>query len=204
MGQQDVIARRYAKGLIEAAAEAGIVDRVRDELKALADIVDPASGAVHVPEFMRLLTSPTVSLSDKIALAERIASGSGFADQTSSFLKVLIEHGRVALLPRIARAFAEQAGPLTGIYTATVHTARPLRDEQLDRLRHALTEALDARVVLHQRVEPGLLAGAKIVVGDKTIDGTVLGKLERLRERLLTESAAFVGTGDDAPSEKKK
>ncbi len=204
MGQQDVIARRYAKGLLEAAAEAGIVDRVRDELKALADIVDPASGAAHVPEFMRVLTSPTVSLADKTALAERIASGSGFAGETGSFLKVLIEHDRVCLLPRIARAFADQAGPLTGIYTATVHTARPLRDEQMDRLRNALTDALDARVILHQRVEPNLLAGAKIVVGDKTIDGTVLGKLERLKERLLAESAALVGADDDAPSENKK
>lgn len=186
MAQEDVIARRYAKGLAEEAGASGAIDAVRRDIKALADIVDARSGAAHVPEFMRFLDSPVVEPSAKIAFAESVAGKAGFCREVASFLKVLIEHDRVALIPRIARAFSDLAGPLTGVFTASVHTTRPLSDDQASRLRTVLSTALGAEVVLHQRVEPGLLAGARIVVGDKTIDGSVLGKLERLRYRLTT------------------
>lgn len=188
MAQEDVIARRYAKGLVEEAAANGSIAAVRRDLRTLTHIMDPRSGSEYAPEFLRLLESPTLEPADKTAFIESIARQAGFAPETEAFLKVLLERNRVGVMPRVAVAFAELAGPLTGVYTATVHTARRLREDQADRLRNALSEALGAEVSVRQVVEPGLLAGAKIVVGDKTIDGTVLGKLERLKHRLMTQS----------------
>ncbi|MDR1745165.1 MAG: ATP synthase F1 subunit delta [Planctomycetota bacterium] len=190
MAQEDIIARRYARGLAEEAAANGSMDEVRRDVRALAGIVDPGSGPAHAPEFVRVLGSPAVEPSAKIAFAESVAEKAGFRAESRAFLAVLIRHDRVGLMPRIARAFADIAGPLTGVFTADVHTARPLRDDQAERLRKVLSAALGAEVVLHERVEPLLLAGARVVVGDKTIDGTVLGRLERLRRR-LSERGVF-------------
>ena len=190
MGQEDVIARRYAKGLAEYAAEAGEMPRVRRDVWLLANILDPKAGEAHVPEFAAFLTSPGVDDASKeraaVDIAEKIGIGKGAAD----FLGVLIRHGRVELMPRIAQAFAVFAGDLTGEFTAVVHTARALNDDQAARLTHVLSNALGGEVHLHQRIEPGLLAGAKVTVGDRTFDGSVLGKLDRMRNNLVTAGVA--------------
>lgn len=199
MGQEDVIARRYAKGLAECAADAGEMARVRRDVGLLADILDPKSGAAYVPELADFLSSPGVGPADKEAAAGRIAEKLAIGETAANFLGVLVRHGRVGLMPRIARSFAVFAGELTGDFTAVVHTARALTDDQAARLARVLSNVLGGAVHLHQQVEPGLLAGAKVTVGDRTFDGSVLGKLERLKNNLLTTGAREL-LRDDEPA----
>lgn len=190
MRQEDIIARRYAKGLAEYAAGAGEMDEVRRDLGLMADILDPRGGDVRSPELQEFLFSPVPAQEEKIAMAGSIMDKAGIGRGCADFVAVLIRKNRVALLPRIARAFADIAGDLTGEYTAIVHTARQLSPEQARRLTEVLASVFGGVVRLHQRVEPGLLAGARVTVGDKTFDGTVLGRLERLKHRLITSGAA--------------
>lgn len=185
MAQNDIIARRYAKGLAECAGEAGRLQEAREDIRALAAVLDPASGESHVPEFRDFLDSPVVTPAEKLAAAENIMDQMGIGDITADFVKVLLKHGRVGLLPLIVREFRDICGPLTGEYTAVVHTARLLTADQADRLAEALSEAFGGTVRLHQRVDASLLAGVKITVGDRTLDGTVAGRLAELKERLL-------------------
>jgi F-type H+-transporting ATPase subunit delta len=95
----------------------------------------------------------------------------------------------VELLPRAALAFAELADNADGWLTAVVHTARPLAEGQPERLAQALSGALGRQVRLRQVVEPGLLAGARVEVGGRTFDGSVLGGLERLKGHLVAALA---------------
>lgn len=188
MGQEDVIARRYARGLAEYAGDENRMDEVRRDVRLLADLLDPGAGDSYVPEFRDFLSSPVVSPADKLAAAGKILAEAGVGRETADFLSILIEHNRVELLPRVARAFADFSGEMTGELTAVVHTARPLSDDQARRLTEALSAAVGGQVRIHQQVEPALLAGARITVGDKTFDGTVLGRLERLRHHLVSEA----------------
>ncbi len=194
MGQEDVIARRYARGLAEEVAEHGDFPRVRGDLALLAGVLDPRAGKTYVPEFAGFLTSPTVTAGDKAAAAGTIAEKLGLGSTAADFLAVLIRHGRVALLPRIEQAFSALAGEMTGERTAVAHTARPLTADQEARLARALSAALGGPVHISQRVEPGLLAGAKVTVGDVTFDGTVLGRLESLKDHLLTKGVGALTT----------
>lgn len=184
MAQEELIARRYAKGLAERAAETDGAAAIRKDLGLLAAVLDPRSGDLHVPELADFLSSPRVDAADKLAAVDRIAAGLGVDKTAGDFFKLLVEHGRVRLLPRIQQAFSEELGKLTGEYTAVVETARPLTADQKERLAHVLANAFGGVVHLHQRIVPGLLAGARVKVGDRTFDGSVLGRLERLRHRL--------------------
>ena len=189
MGQEDVIARRYARGLADYAAEAGDMERVREDLDVLSAMLDSRSGAAHVPEFADFLASPAAATEEKLVATAAIMEKADIGKTVADFLAVLVRKNRSGLVPRIHRAFADIAGGMTGEYTAVVHTARALSPDQSRRLRDALSSAFGCTVRLHQQVEPGLLAGARVTVGDKTFDGTVLGRFEQLRHRLISRGA---------------
>lgn len=199
MAQDEVIARRYAKGLAEYAADAGEMDAVRHDVKLVVGLLDPKAGATYVPELSAFLNSPTASAQDKQRAFARMMDKAGIGKAVSDFMGVLIERGRVPLLPKIVAAFSETAGEMTGDRTAVVHTARALTPEQEGRLQAVLSSVCGGNVHIRQRIEPGLLAGAKVTLGDKTFDGSVLGKLETMRRRLTSgELFASVEDASDA------
>lgn len=187
MSQDEVIAKRYARGLAEHAMDAGGMPAIRADLHTVARLLDPKAGDTYVPEFAAYLDSPLASSADKRTAVASMLGKAGVGQEVVDFLGVLIERGRVRLLPKIAGEFGELAGVLTGDRSVLVQTARPLTAEQEERLADALSGVCGGRVHLRQQVEPGLLAGAKVVMGDRTYDGTVLGKLEAMRQHLTAE-----------------
>lgn len=191
MTQEEIIAGRYARGLAELARDRDCMDEVRDDLRSLDEILDPGSGDVHVPEFKDFLSSPMVMPADKQVVSKAVMEKMGIGETVANFLCVLIERNRVDLLSRVARGFSTLAGELTGEYAALVRTARPLTHEQRERLAAALSAAFGGVVRIHQRVDPGLLAGARIMVGDRAFDGTVLGRLAALRHRFASGGPGF-------------
>ena len=184
MSQEDIIAKRYAKGLAEYALEMGKVDEVRSDLDRLADLVDPHSGDFSVPEFLDFLNTPVVDPQAKLDATDVILAKLGIGKIVSDFLNVLILHRRVGLMTQINRQFNIMIAELTKEHAATVFTASPLTDDQSTRLSEALGKALGGKVRLLVQIVPGLLAGARIEVDGHVIDGTVLGRLEDLKRTL--------------------
>lgn len=182
-GQEEIIAGRYAAALAERAAETGGVAPLRRGLRLLAGLVNPRAEE-YSRELADFLESPRVGAEEKIAAAGAVADKLGLGGTAGDFFRLLVRHGRAMLLPRIEARFGEIAGELTGERAGVVETAMALSADQLAKLEEALAAAFGAPVRLRQRVNPELLAGAKITVGDKTIDGSVLGKWRRLRDRL--------------------
>lgn len=183
MGQEEIIARRYADGLAQRAVETDEVGAVRRDLRLLADTVNPHSGQ-YVAELANFLASPRVGTKDKIAAAGSVTDRLGVCRTAGDFFKLLVDKGRAGALPRIAERFDDVAGELTGERSGVVETARALSPEQVERLERALAGAFGGPVRLRQRIDPGLIAGAKVTVGDNTVDGSVLGRWRRLRETL--------------------
>ncbi len=184
MAQEAILARRYARGLAELAGEANSLDQVRSHIAAVAQLVDPAAHNGEMPDLLRFLESPEVTPEEKCAATERILEQLHIGSETIGLVCVLVQRNRAALLPKIARAYAEMAADMAGEYTALVQTARPLRPEQEQRLAAALSDAFQCTVRLHIEIQPGLLAGAKVTIGDKTFDGSVQGRLDAMRHRL--------------------
>ncbi len=185
MAQEELIAKRYAKGLAEYAVATGKVAEVQADLSHLSDLIDPHSGDFSVPKFLDFLNTPVVTPEAKLEVTDVILAKIGAGKTVSDFLNILIEKNRIGLIPQINRQFHLIAAELTNEHVATVFTAQALTDSQAERLGEALEQALSAKIRILQRVEPGLLAGARIEVDGHVIDGTVLGKLEALRKRMI-------------------
>lgn len=173
------IAKRYAKALLEVSVRERRVRETESELLALADLHRAS------PDFKTALESPLLPRAQKKALAGRALAGK-VGPSVVSFLQVLVEEGRAGFLPEIAEAFDLLADAHEGVVAVSVRSARALTPAQLGRLRESLVKLAGGRAVrVDVQVDPALLAGVLIRVGDTVIDGTAAGRLTRLKEHLM-------------------
>lgn len=173
------LARTYADALVNAAQKAGDPDGLLDELDAIRDFV-----VEKYPTLALLLTSPLRSTADKDALIVRTFEGK--ADPFAvNFLRVLNRHGRLELLGPILRAAREAWERRQNKRRVEVRSAVPLTDAQSQALRDRMARALGAEPVITPRVDPALIGGLVVQVGDVVYDGSVRNRLEQLRNRLI-------------------
>jgi F-type H+-transporting ATPase subunit delta len=180
--QAHPVARVYAESLIRLAAEQGREDEVRDELEALAGIVD-ADGALA-----RFLDSPLVEDEAKRTTLEDALRGRA-SDLVVDTLQVMRRKGRLGLLRTVAQAYRELWTARRNRVEVGVVSAVALTDELRGLLERALAKRTGHEPVLIERVEPGLLGGLVISIGDDKIDSSVASGLERVHGDLLARAS---------------
>ncbi len=173
------VARRYARALFELGAEKKLSDAVGRELDALAETY---SGSA---ELRQTLENPVFKLSERRALLERLLPQLAPTAQTRNFALLLLERGRISLLPSIARAYREMVDVALGRVRATVVSARPLDDTTAAAVQRALERRTGKKVLLSSSVDPGLLGGIVARVGDLVFDGSLRTRLDTLKARVL-------------------
>lgn len=171
-----LIAQRYAAALFEVA-------QTRGHTQAVAADLEQLHAALGTPEGRAFLTDPRVSAKTLADLLDRaMASGS---ESTRSFLRVLRERRRTAILPDLHAEFAALVRAKAGEAIAKVETARPLGDAEREALRKHLSRLSGKQVVLEVRDNPELLGGVRARIGNTLYDGSLLGELEALQQKLL-------------------
>ena len=184
------VAKVYARAIVEAADLAGCRREVIDELTALARDVLP-----HVPQAAAVFASPKVSIEDKKAIIDRLAAGR-LRPTTTHSLHVLARHGRLGLLQAVATAAARLADELEGVHEAVFTTAVPLdRDHQhqvASDVQRALSIALRPSFV----VDPSIVGGLIVRIGDTIYDQSVATSLARLGDRLRQRNISALQTGE--------
>jgi F-type H+-transporting ATPase subunit delta len=184
------LARVYAEALMAAAEDAGQVDDVGGELEAVVRGVLDADPGVEA-----FLASPAVGRQAKTE-----ALGRAFGDRASplvrNLLGVLNKNGRLGLVRTVAAAYRDLLDQRAGRVRVRVATAVPLTDEQRDRLTNALAARLDKTPVLSATVDPELLGGLVVRVGDQVFDTSVRTRLETLRAQLLEQGSSYVRSQD--------
>jgi len=173
----DRASRRYAEALFQLAQETGQLDWLEQELEALVQIT---AGA---PELRRLLDHPEVPRERKFGLLDRVLAGA-VSPVLLSLLKLLVERGRQQALGAIAADFGALADAARGLLRVQVTSAVRLSEEQLERLTKVLSHLTGKRIALESEVDPEVLAGAQVRIGDRVIDGSARTRLERLRANL--------------------
>lgn len=173
------LARVYAEALLNAAEKAGDVGEVLDEL----DAIQSEAFAKH-PAFAEMVTTPakTAAERDRV-LASTFGGRAG--ETVVKFLRVLNRHGRLDQLGPVARAARAGWDRRRNLRPVSVRSAVPLTDAQLDALRERLAAQLKATPVLRPEVDPSLIGGLVVQVGDHVFDGSVRNRLEQLRTRLI-------------------
>jgi F-type H+-transporting ATPase subunit delta len=171
-------ARRYAEAAFEIAERDGSVDAW---LAALAI----ADERLTSPEVMRLLSNPAIPAASRIEVLGRLL-GDDVRGAPLNLLALMIRRGRFEQLPAVSREFRRLHLRREGTVEATVTTASTLAMADVEALRQRLETLTGKRVELEPLVDPALLGGVSVRIGDHLIDGSVRGRLERLRTELST------------------
>lgn len=171
------LAKRYAKALLEAAAEAGALERVAVDLEALGP---PFAGK----EVAAFFANPAVPGARKEAALTAVAERVSASRISVSLLRLLLARQRVSLLPDIARLFRDLMDERTGRVRAEVTAAVPLPPANVEALAARLSAATGRQVRLTTRVDPAVLGGLVARVGSTVYDASLRTQLRRMREAL--------------------
>ena len=182
------VAKTYAEALLAVAEERNQADEVGDELKALASTDD----AVLTTFF----STPAVNRVRKDEVIAKVFD-SRATPLLTDFLRVLNRKGRLGLIRLIAVAYRGLRDLKANRTRVLVESAAPLSDKQLDDLRTTLGGILSKTAVLVTRVNPELIGGLIVHVGDKVFDTSVRTKLFNVRTQLLERGNHEIQRGRD-------
>ena len=166
-------ARRYAEAAFEIAER-------DDSMEAWLAALAIAEERLVDPEVSRLLSNPSVPATARVEVLERII-GDDVTGAQRNLLALMVRRGRFEQLPAVIREFRRLYRLREGIVEATVTSASSLDDAEIRALQARLEAMTGKHIELSQEVDPELLGGVQVRVGDKLIDGSVAGRLERLR-----------------------
>jgi F-type H+-transporting ATPase subunit delta len=170
------IAEVYARALFEAAKEHDVLDRVHDELAEFAEALD---GDRTLQVF---LFSPYFSSDEKREGVRKIVSDAD--ERTLNFLELLAERHRMPAIFRIKREFDSLWAEENQLLPVTVTSAVELDEGLVEDIGKRIQEQTGRKVELSSNVDPDVLGGLMVRVGNMVLDSTVRNRLERLRKQV--------------------
>ena len=176
MAELATIARPYAEAAFEIARDA-------QALPAWSDMLRFAAGIVADPRVAAALDNPRLDAAAKESLLLSIG-GDRFGAEARNFVRVLVEAERVEVLPQISEMFDTLKNEAEAVAKATIESAFELSDAQVAELRGALEKRFGKRIEASVSVNPELIGGARVTVGDAVLDGSVQAKLAAMRAQL--------------------
>jgi F-type H+-transporting ATPase subunit delta len=174
------IARRYARAILDVAAEGNRTDAVAEQLNAFAAVVGKSA------ELSDVLLNPAYSRAQRNRVVEALlqAMPSPAEPALANALRLLVDRNRLGYLPDIARLYRDMADARAGRVRGQVTSAVPLSADAVAQLQQSLQQLTQRSVVLETKVDPSLLGGVAAQVGGTLYDGTLRTQLEQMRREL--------------------
>ena len=176
MAELSTIARPYAEAAFQLA-------RDQNALPVWSQMLKLASSVVGDPRIGEALDNPKLDGPAKESLLLSIC-GDGLNAEGRNFVRLLVESDRISLMPTIASLFDTLKDDADGVAKATVESAFAVTPEELQDLTIALERRFKRRVEATVVVNPDLIGGVRITVGDNVIDGTVQERLRAMAAQL--------------------
>ena len=174
------IARNYAEVLFALAG------RANNDLDGWGRLIGDLADAIRSDvRLRRYLESPRVSEDEKNAILARALGASATPRTFVRFVHTLVNNRRQMLIPEIAVEYQNLVDATEGRLHADVTVARPATPDQEQVIADQLSRALGKRVVPHVRVNPAIIGGVVVRIGDTIMDGSVRRRLAALRNRLV-------------------
>jgi len=182
------LARVYAKAFMGVAAKVSNTEALVEELKAIvADVL------YRFPKLEEVLKSSLVSPDQKEALLDRVFSKAASVHVTN-FLKVLARHGRLELIRPISRQAEKLFTEQSGIADVDVRVATKLDDDIRQVIEARVEKAIGMKPRCHVTVDPNLIAGIIVRVGDRVFDGSLHTHLEIARRAMIDRATDQIET----------
>lgn len=167
----------FAQALLSLAADAHKEDEYARFLNEIVKTIDENR------DLADYLALPAISREAKEQMLLQVFGD--IDDKTfSDFLKIVCRYSMASRLKQIAADYDRLLDDARDIQNVTVTSAAPLSSSQSERLKEALEKRLGSQVRLHEKVDPALIAGLTIQTEDRTMDASVLGRIDRMKEQL--------------------
>lgn len=178
--KEQILVRRYAEAFMSYAADTIGIKQATDEFRVLKWIV------VENPQFIEILSNPAAVYGEKKNLVEKVL-GKHFSRELCNFLDLLVDKRRIDLLVGIAD-YIRINYALDGAVETVLRMAYPLELDLIAAIKTKLEKKFDRPVKLYLALDPTLLGGVQIVMGNTIIDGSVKKRLTELKDKLQSAS----------------
>lgn len=170
--------RMYARALFEAAQDAGRLEAVSKDLAYLAATLD------DVPELRAFLRNPQIEPTGKAEVLEQVSAGAD--DLVRNFVRLVAEKGRGGELAEMNAELEVLVARAQNRLTVELTTSYELSDDEARSIVEMIEKASGRKIEATRSVDPGLIGGIVLQIGSHRADGSVRGRLERLRHELAT------------------
>jgi F-type H+-transporting ATPase subunit delta len=170
------VASRYAKSLLDLAEEKGTLEQVRQDMQLFTKTAEESR------DLRLLLKNPIVKSDKKHAILDAIFGGK-VSELTSKFFEIIAKKNREAVLESVAAEFETQYNLRKGIQTATVVTAVPLDAALRGQFQQMVANKTGKTIQLEEKVDPSLIGGFVLTIGDTQVDDSIKSSLQRLRNK---------------------
>ncbi len=175
MAEIATIARPYAEALFQVAKGQDLASWGQ-QLDALAQVAQDA-------DLRQFADHPKAQVEQVVAVMTAAAKQT-LAAGVTNFLQTVVENGRLAALPEIVAQYHVLANAASGVSDAQIYSAYEIGSEQLADLKATLEKRFGRKLEAHVHLEPGLIGGVRVVVGDEVLDTSVKARLERMKVAL--------------------
>jgi len=175
MAELATIARPYAEALFQVAKSQDAAAWGR-QLDALAQVAQDAD--------LRQFADHPKAQPEQVVAVVTAAAKQDLAAGVQNFLRTVVENGRLAALPEIVAQYHVLANAASGVSDAQIFSAYEISDAQLADLKASLEKRFGRKLEAHVQLEPGLIGGVRVVVGDEVLDTSVKARLERMKVAL--------------------
>ena len=173
-------ASRYARAFADVVASAKLDAAALD--RQFQDFVATWDGSKELRE---LFVNPAIPAAQKVAILDKLNARMGLQKELRNLLAVLIDHDRIGEVHEVAEAWRTEMQERLGIRQAEIVTARELSAQEREELLSGVGKLAGARIEPTYKLDPGIIGGTVVRIGSTVWDGSVRGRLERLKEALI-------------------
>lgn len=174
----ELVAKNYARAMFELSIEANTVEETGEELQKIKEIFSSDE------DIVKFFVTPLVTKKEKLEILSKAFEGK-VTKNTENLLKVVIENGRASQIMEILDQYRKMELDYLGIEEAVAITTQPLSEAQRESLVANLEKTTGKKIILVNQIDESILGGILVKVGEQELDGTVLGKLNGLKQALI-------------------
>lgn len=174
MAELATIARPYAEALFESC---------RNDTTGTQSWLDAIASAAATPQLQQFAANPKVQGGEVFRLVTSVLS-QPLPERGVNFLRTVIENDRLAALPEVAKRFRELANAQSGRSDAQIYSAFPIESGELAKLKGVLEKRFGRQLETQVHIDPDLIGGVRVVVGDEVLDTSVRARLQQMNAAL--------------------
>ena len=174
MAELATIARPYAEALFETC---------RGDAAGTQGWLDTLAAACATPQLLQFAADPKVQAGEIFQLLGSVLP-QALPERGANFLRTVIDNGRLAVLPEVAKRFRELANAQGGRSDAQIYSAFPIEGSELAQLKAVLEKRFGRQLEAQVHIAPELIGGVRVVVGDEVLDTSVRARLQQMKAAL--------------------